>query len=79
MTWPHSSKPNCYHIYGHIHNDTDLVFWPLLASYDHALNAGVDVNGFQPVTVREMILNRQRFLAKSSEINWESPQGDEVW
>lgn len=62
MTWPHSGKENCYHIFGHIHNDREHTFWPLLASYERALNAGVDVNGFQPVTVREMIENRKQFL-----------------
>ena len=50
-----------YMIYGHIHNNTNADYWPLIASRNQMLNAGVDINGFAPVTLHEMIKNNQRF------------------
>ena len=50
MTWNHVAHGN-YLIYGHIHNNTDGIYWPLLAQMDQALNAGADINGFAPVDV----------------------------
>ena len=48
-------------IYGHIHNNTDADYWPLIAVRDQMLNAGVDINGFAPVTLEEMINNNRHF------------------
>jgi len=48
-------------VYGHIHNSTAAGFWPLIRDNPHMLNAGVDVNGFFPVTLDEMIQNNERF------------------
>ena len=60
MTWPGVSK-GCYMIYGHIHNNTVADYWPLIAANELMLNAGVDVNGFTPVTLDELIENNKRF------------------
>lgn len=60
MTWPKGA----YHVYGHIHNDRPEGFWPLLRTYDNALNAGVDVNAFMPVTLDELIANNARWRAE---------------
>ncbi len=60
MSWPDMSK-GAYMIYGHIHNNTDADCWPLIASRDRMLNAGVDINGFAPVTLEEMIVNNRQF------------------
>ena len=46
LTWKHAKKS--YMVHGHIHNDTGADFWPLLAAWDNVLNAGVDINGYQP-------------------------------
>lgn len=54
-----------YMIHGHIHNDTRADFWPLIASRDNVLNAGVDINGFQPVTFDELLENNRRFKENS--------------
>ncbi len=62
MSWIHSKR--FYMVYGHIHNDTELDFWPLICSRDHMLNAGVDVNGYRPVTFEEMVENNERFRAE---------------
>ena len=51
-------------IHGHIHNNTHEDFWPLLAARDRVLNAGVEVNGYRPVTLKELIENNRRFKAE---------------
>jgi calcineurin-like phosphoesterase family protein len=53
-----------YHLFGHIHNDVSGAYWPLLWSMERALNAGVDLNGFAPVTFQELEENNQRFRAE---------------
>ena len=59
LTWKHAKKS--YMIHGHIHNDTGADFWPLLAARDNVLNAGVDINGYQPVTFDELLENNRVF------------------
>jgi calcineurin-like phosphoesterase family protein len=63
--YPMMSWNQCNHgallIYGHIHNNTNDTYWPLLQSMDSALNAGVDINGFEPVTLEELFENNRRF------------------
>ena len=59
LSWKHARRS--YMIHGHIHNDKTADFWPLIAARDHVLNAGVDVNGFCPVTFDELMENNQRF------------------
>lgn len=61
MTWPGSRYESSYHVYGHIHNDKPETFWPLLRTYGRALNAGVEVNGYMPVTLEELIVNNERW------------------
>ncbi|NLH91725.1 MAG: hypothetical protein GX481_04600 [Atopobium sp.] len=53
MTFPRKS----YLVYGHIHNDKPASYWPVLKTYEHALNASVEVNGYMPVTLDELITN----------------------
>ncbi|MDD5604278.1 MAG: hydrolase [Eubacteriales bacterium] len=60
MTWNSIAKDS-YHIYAHIHNNTDAAYFQLLKSMPNALNAGVDINHFQPVTFSELIKNNQKF------------------
>lgn len=48
-------------IYGHIHNNTNNAYWPLLKTMENALNAGVEVNGYQPVTFDELVENNAVF------------------
>lgn len=63
LTWKHAMKS--YMIHGHIHNNTSADYWPLLASRSNVLNAGVDINGYMPVTFDELMENNQRFKAQS--------------
>ncbi len=59
MSWPHMAR--CYMVFGHIHGNTDAEYWPLIQRSDLMLNAGVDVNDFEPVTFDEMLNNNTRF------------------
>ena len=59
LTWKHQQKS--YMIHGHIHADTSDDFFPLLRQRERVLNAGVDVNGFAPVTFEELLENNRRF------------------
>lgn len=56
MTWPGDGRGS-YLVYGHIHNDHPKWFWPLLRSYERALNACVEVNGYAPITLPELVAN----------------------
>lgn len=61
VTW--NNQMPTFIVHGHIHNDTKADFWPLVAARDNLLNAGVDVNGFTPVTFDEMLENNRRMKA----------------
>lgn len=49
-----------YHVYGHIHNSTNVTF-QFMKTLDRALNCGVAVNGYEPVTLQKMEQNNARF------------------
>ena len=59
LTWKH--KKRTYMVHGHIHRDRESDFFPLLAVRERVLNAGVDINGFRPVTFEEMQENNRIF------------------
>ena len=63
VSWDHERR--AYMIHGHIHNDTSADFWPLLCVRERALNAGVDINGFRPVTFEELLANNIAFKKDS--------------
>lgn len=63
MSWPH--MPRSYMVFGHIHANTDADYWPLIAQNEKMLNAGVDINGFAPVTFEEMEANNIRHKQES--------------
>ena len=65
MSWPHMMR--AYMVFGHIHGNTDADYWSLIAQSERMLNAGIDVNGFQPVTFRELVLNNQEYKRKPFE------------
>ena len=64
LSWEHAKKS--FMIHGHIHANTDMDFWPLLLARDNVLNAGVDLNGFQPVSFDELLANNKRFKEEHS-------------
>lgn len=59
LTWKHEKR--LFMIHGHLHNDTQDPFFHHLAENEKILNAGVDINGFIPVTLEELIENNHRF------------------
>ena len=59
LTWKHQRKS--YMIHGHIHADTTDDFFPLISRRERVLNAGMDINGFEPVTFEELLENNARF------------------
>ena len=59
MSWPHIQTS--FMVFGHIHNNTDADYWPLIAHSPRMLNAGVDINNYEPVTFEEMEANNKRF------------------
>lgn len=61
LEWRGSRKDvNCkklgYLVHGHIHNRVEDKYLELFKS-PHALNAGVDINNFEPVTFEELCVN----------------------
>jgi len=60
MAWNGAGR-GTYLIHGHIHNNRHSAYWPLLRSMEHALNAGVDINGFAPATFEELLVNNLGF------------------
>ena len=48
-------------IHGHIHDNTHSEYWPLLCGMPNALNAGVEINGYAPVTFDELVANNMAF------------------
>ena len=64
MDWMEFSRGG-YHVYGHIHNKTlkNDPAYPQIKEYFKdklAYNCGVDVTGFQPVTLDEMIVLKEK-------------------
>ena len=43
-----------WHIYGHVHNDKESKAFQYMKTLDKALNAGVDICGYMPVTFEEL-------------------------
>ena len=60
MSWGGIGKGS-YLIHGHIHNNRDAAYWPLLASMQHALNASVEINQYRPVTFDQLVENNDLF------------------
>jgi calcineurin-like phosphoesterase family protein len=49
-----------YMVHGHNHNN------PLGYADPYLLNAGVEINGYKPVTLDELVRNNERFKAEQS-------------
>ena len=50
-----------YLIHGHIHNNVQRPEYRQLFRTPNALNAGVEINNYEPVTFEELIVNNSRF------------------
>ena len=60
-SWKNSRKKNSYLIFGHVHNNKDLYWFDYYCQNDKTLNAGVDVNNFEPVNFDELKQNNNEF------------------
>ncbi len=67
LTWKHEKRLLMLH--GHLHNDTQDLFFPLLANDDRILNAGVEINGYMPVTLEELKENNRIFKERYRQTN----------
>lgn len=61
MTWNGNTS---FLIYGHIHNNKPKSYWPVLQTYERALNACVEVNNYMPVSFEELVANNKKWRAK---------------
>lgn len=65
LEWRSSRKENSkrlgFLIHGHIHKNTEKPEYMQLFRLPNALNAGVDINGFRPVTFEELLKNNSAF------------------
>ena len=68
-----SSKRQSYLIHGHIHNRISDEYRPIYLM-PHALNAGFDINGFEPVTFDQLFENNRNFKLRAL-----SENGDRDW
>ena len=66
MTWQAAGRGGLM-VFGYIHNNTNAAYWPLIRASPHMLNAGVDLNDFQPVPLEELMKNNSRFKAASAD------------
>ena len=68
LEWKNSRKEGSsrlgYLIHGHIHN-TVKPLYRVLFEMPNALNAGVDINGFSPVSFDELVKNNDAFKVKA--------------
>ena len=67
LTWKHEKR--LLMIHGHLHVDTQDLFFPLLVNNDRILNAGVEINGFAPVTLEELKENNRIFKERYRQTN----------
>lgn len=65
LSYHHDSR--AYMIHGHLHNNTNADFFPLLVKRERVLNAGVDINNFMPVTFEELCENNRLFKEQYEE------------
>ncbi len=58
LDWPGRDS---YMVFGHIHNQENLPFSAYLNTEPRLLNAGVELNGYRPVTLAELIENNRQY------------------
>ena len=66
VSYHHDSR--AYMIHGHMHNNLYADYYPLLIKRERVLNAGVDINGFKPVTFEELCENNRIFKENAAKV-----------
>ena len=73
LEWPGSryvESGTSFLIHGHIHNETNSEVYDYIKKCQpHALNAGVDINGFEPVTFEELRKNNKIWYDRTTMVN----------
>jgi len=64
MTWNGIAKGS-YMVHGHIHNNTGADYFTLIRNMSNLLNAGVEVNGYKPVSFNDLLKNNVKFKEES--------------
>lgn len=60
LSWGASSR-GALHVHAHVHNKKEGLVFETLKKMDNALNAGVEINEYRPVTLDELIANNRKF------------------
>ena len=60
-SWRNSRKKDSFLIFGHVHNNQDMFWFDYYCQNDRTLNAGVDINNFEPVNFDELKQNNEEF------------------
>lgn len=55
-------------IHGHIHNNTNSPYLSVIRNNPRLLNAGTDINSFEPVSFDEMLANNECFKADTGAV-----------
>jgi calcineurin-like phosphoesterase family protein len=66
MSWNHMAKGS-YMIHGHIHNNREAFYFPMLRQMPNLLNAGVEINDYRPVSFDVLVANNERFKSERTE------------
>ena len=66
MSWNHMAKGS-YMIHGHIHNNRDAFYFPMLRQMPNLLNAGVEINDYRPVSFEDLVRNNETFKSERTE------------
>ena len=56
-----------YMIHGHLHQVREGIFFDTLKKLPQVLNAGVDLNGYRPVTLQQLIENNNSYFQRGPE------------
>ncbi|MNG39676.1 hypothetical protein D3C84_1278770 [compost metagenome] len=65
--WPRFHKGS-YHLFGHIHNERKSDSFRYYQNNSRMLNAGVDINFYEPVQLNELMANNHIFRAEEEGI-----------
>jgi len=60
LTWGGAAR-GVLHAHAHLHNKREGLVFKTLKKMNNALNTGVEINQYRPVTLDELIINNERF------------------
>ena len=66
MSWNQMEKGS-YMIHGHIHNNREAFYFPMIRQTPNLLNAGIEINKYRPVNFDDLVKNNEAFKAERTE------------